>query len=393
MKQNILHKGGLIALLAMLGMTAPLSTDMYLPAFPSISEELSTTSSLVSLTLVVFNVFLAIGVLWFGPISDKYGRKPPLIASLILYAIGNLICFASLNIYILLAGRVIQSFGGGGMISLSLAIVKDSYSSKERSSIIAILQSFTIIGPIIAPILGAGILQIANWHFVFFVLFVISVIEIIMTIMFKETLPENEVNHNNLWLTFERIFVVAKNKKFSILLLIASLYFAAFFAYLTCASFIYEDFFGKSEVEFSIYFAINATLSLAGPILSVWMERKLKLKLSMNLMFIFGFISTIMVFMFGHTSALAFLLSFVIYGIANSVLRPYTTNALLNLHDGDSGSASALINFVFTIFGALGMYIGSMPFPTYVLCVAFSMLIFIGTAFVIWVPTSLKIKS
>lgn len=93
MEQRYLHRAGIIALLTLLSMTAPLATDMYLPAFPSIAEDLNTTPSLVSLTLVVFNVFLAIGVLLLGPISDKFGRKKPLIASLVLYGIGNAICF------------------------------------------------------------------------------------------------------------------------------------------------------------------------------------------------------------------------------------------------------------------------------------------------------------
>lgn len=79
-------------------MTTPLANDMYLPSFPGISEDLNTTSSLVSFTLVVFNIFLAVGIILVGPISDKFGRKKPLVASLILFAIGNLICFAAPDI-------------------------------------------------------------------------------------------------------------------------------------------------------------------------------------------------------------------------------------------------------------------------------------------------------
>lgn len=111
--------------------------------------------------------------------------------------------------------------------------------------------------------------------------------------------------------------------------------------------------------------------------------RKLSFRFSINFMMILGFISTACVFIFGHMSPVAFFVSFVIYGIANSAFRPYATNILLDLHEGDTGSATALINFIFTMLGALGMVAGSMPFPNYILCVAVSMLIFIGLAFII----------
>ena len=168
-----------------------------------------------------------------------------------------------------IAGRVVQAFGGGGMISLSLAIVKDSYGSKQRSSIIAVLQSFTIIGPVIAPLLGAAVLMVASWRYVFLVLLLITALEVVMSIMYQESIPKDEINKGSVLATFGRIFVVAKNIKFSLILVIASLYFAAFFAYLASGSFIYEDFYGLSETEFSLFFALNAVLSLGGPTISV----------------------------------------------------------------------------------------------------------------------------
>lgn len=155
------------------------------------------------------------------------------------------------------------------MISLSLAIVKDSYGSKQRSSIIAVLQSFTIIGPVIAPLLGAAVLIVASWRYVFLVLLLITFLEVIMSIMYQESIPENEINKGSVLATFGRIFVVARSKKFSLILIISSLYFAAFFAYLASGSFIYEDYFGLSETEFSLFFAFNAVLSLGGPTISV----------------------------------------------------------------------------------------------------------------------------
>ena len=155
------------------------------------------------------------------------------------------------------------------MISLSLAIVKDSYGSKQRGSIIAVLQSFTIVGPVIAPLLGAAVLMVASWRYVFLVLLLITVLEVVMSIMYQESIPKDEINKGSVLATFGRIFVVAKNKKFSLILVIGSLYFAAFFAYLASGSFIYEDYFGLTETEFSLFFAVNAVFSLAGPTISI----------------------------------------------------------------------------------------------------------------------------
>lgn len=159
MKQKYLGKIGLFLFLAILTMVAPLSTDLYLPALPSISTDLNTSATFTGLTLVVFNIFLAIGVLFFGFVSDKHGRKKPLMVSLIVYGLGSFVCCVSINIWILILGRCIQAFGAGGMMSIPLAVVKDFYRGPNRGKILAILQSFTILAPIFAPLLGAFILS------------------------------------------------------------------------------------------------------------------------------------------------------------------------------------------------------------------------------------------
>lgn len=366
-------------------MTAPLATDMYLPSLPAITKEFNTGSSALSFTLVIFNIFMAIGVLWFGPLSDKYGRKKPLFASVVLFLIGNALCFVSLNIEFMIAARSIEGFGGGGMISLSLAIVKDFYRGPRRGTIIAVLQSFTIVGPVIAPLLGALVLQFAPWRYVFMVLVLISLAELILVLLYQETIPVEEIYMGKLKNTFYKIFAISKDKKFMILLIVASFYFAGFFVYLSSASFVYEDYFGLSETEFSIYFAINAAISLLGPTISVVIMKKLKLYQAMSIFLITAFVSIAFVCSFGQFFAAIFMLSFSLFSVANSAFRPYSTNILLDVHNGDTGSATALINFVFTFVGAIGMVVGGIQVENRVLLVGIGMLGFVLLATIIWV--------
>lgn len=384
MKQKYLHNGGLLVLLSLLGMTAPLATDMYMPSLPTIANEFNTGSSSLSFTLVIFNLFMALGVLWFGPLSDKYGRKIPLAASVILYLFANSLCFFVPNIQLMLVYRALQGFGGGGMISLSLAIVKDYYQGPKRGTIIAVLQSFTVIGPVIAPLLGALLLQFAPWRYVFLLLSIISVVELIMVVFYQETISAKEIYTGKIKDAFLKIFIVSKDKKFILYLIVSALFTTGFFIYLSSASFVYEHFFGLSETEFSLYFAANAAISLVGPALSVLFTKKFNLKQCMIIFFITSVISTFLIVSIGQTLPLLFMLSFAIYSIGGSTMRPYSTNILLDMHDGDTGSATALINFLFTFFGAIGMIVGGFQLENRVLLVGFGTLFFVLFSIVVW---------
>lgn len=141
---------GLIAFLAFLSAFVPLSIDLYLPAMPRMVDFFSTTPELTNFTLSLFMLFFAISMLLWGPFTDKYGRKPVLYLGLVLYIAGSLVCVFATNIYLLIAGRVIQAIGSGAIQAVSMAIVKDNFRGLVMEKVLVWIQTLTILCPMLA---------------------------------------------------------------------------------------------------------------------------------------------------------------------------------------------------------------------------------------------------
>ncbi len=129
----------------------PLSTDLYLPALPGMALYFGVSADLANLTLILFFVFFGAGTLFWGPLSDRYGRRPVLLAALSIYTAASLGCAASGDIHQLIAFRIFQAVGGSGAFAVATAMVKDVYESKRREPILAMVQSMVLISPVGGP--------------------------------------------------------------------------------------------------------------------------------------------------------------------------------------------------------------------------------------------------
>ncbi len=354
-KQKYLGKAGLVLFITLMNMFIPLSTDLYLPALPSMSELLGAPTALTNLTLVAFFFFYAVGTLFWGPMSDKYGRKKILIAGSSLYAAASMACAMAPTVYVLIAARVAQGIGAGAITAVSMALIKDCYSGKTRESILAVVQTVAGLTPMLAPVVGAFLPNFTDWRGSFWLLTIAGVACLVLSVLYQETLPSDEKYEGSVFGAIGRLAAVGKNPSFIVPCLLFSLYNLAFMGYISMSSYIYVEKFGLSEQVYSYFFAANAALSMVGPMMYVKFLSNANKKTFAAVCFVIYAICGAAIVLVGGLHPVLFWLGFAPFSLMGTITRPFSTNIMLDQQNGDTGSASSLINGVATVFGSIGM--------------------------------------
>ena len=271
---------GLTLLLAMLTALGPLSMDMYLPSLPDIAHVLGAPVARTQLTISSYLIGFAVGQMIYGPLSDRYGRRPVLLAAVALYLASTLACAAAQSVDLLIAARLLQGISGSGAIVLARAIVRDVYSGVQAARELSLMGSISATAPIVAPMIG-GVLQAGfGWRANFICMSVGGLIALLVAArLLPETLrPNNRAGSLSFFSMARGYGTVARHGGFLVYLGIITTTYAGLFAWVSGASVVLQGVYGLSAVTFGFTFALGA----AGYMLGAMIATRLVVRLGLD---------------------------------------------------------------------------------------------------------------
>ncbi|WP_212632041.1 Bcr/CflA family multidrug efflux MFS transporter [Pseudomonas sp. KB-10] len=247
----------LIVLLAALVAFGPLSIDMYLPSLPLIASSLEASEGRVQLSISLFLAGFSMGMLFYGPLSDCYGRRRLLLGGIVLYIFASLGCALAASVEQLLLWRVLQAFGGAAASVLGRVIVRDLFPLNDAARVLSLMQQVTMIATLLAPILGSYLILLEGWRAVFIFLLVFAGVCLVLVLW---RIPETHplaARGTSVLNAFRAYGEIARQPQALGYILCMGLAFGGMFAFITASPFVYIQYFGVSAQHYAWLFALN----------------------------------------------------------------------------------------------------------------------------------------
>ncbi len=358
-------------ILGLISAVGPFAIDMYLPALPTIADDLGASTAATQMTLMAFFVTFGVSQIAYGPLSDMTGRKPPLYVGLGLFTIASAGCALAPGIGWLIALRAVQGVGAAAVMVVPRAVIRDLHTGVEGTRLMALVMLVLSVSPILAPVTGSALIVPFGWRAVFVAVTIVAIIGLVLLAMaFPETLSREKripVRLPSLAAGFGKL---VRDSRFLGLTFIGGLGMASFFTFLASASFVYIDHFGLTPTLFSIAFSINAIGFIGSS------------QFAANLGARFGMDRMVAVSVAGYAAILLILLALTLMGVDSlpvlmalllvgfafmGLVIPSTMVLALDDHGPIAGIASALGGTLQMITGGVMIAVTSLFFDGTVL--------------------------
>jgi len=344
----------LIGLLALLSAFPPLSTDMYLAAIPLLVEKWHEPLATVNLTLVCFFATYCGFLLIYGPLSDRFGRRPPLLVGISLYVLASLFCSLADNVEVMILARTLQGAGAASASAIALAICKDRFAGQLRQRIFIQIGIIVAAAPMLAPVIGGWIIELSSWRLVFVVQALMGLVTLVGVLRMDEPLksPTTEPLSRVIF-SYLRLF---RNSRYILLALTYAVMGIPFFAFIAASSDIYITRLGYSEREYGYFFALNSFAFMVAPMAFSRIVKRIPLMRLLPFGYLGMMCSASLMTMHWLPLPWRIALPMWLFTFSFSFTRPPGNNLILEQVDTDIGAASAFMVFIFFITGAGSMW-------------------------------------
>jgi MFS transporter, DHA1 family, multidrug resistance protein len=369
----------IILVLGALSTVSPFSIDMYLPAFREIAHDLGTTPAQISLSVSGYFIGLALGQLFYGPLLDRFGRKPPLYAGLSLFVVASLGCVAARSPGLFVAFRLLQALGGCVAQVGAVAMVRDFFPARESAKILSLLMLVLSVSPLFAPSVGGLVATTAGWPWIFVIL---AAFALGLMIVIGVLLPEGHQPDPGISLRPRAILKgfadIIRQPQFRTYAIAGAFAFAGLFVYVTGSPIIFIDSFHVAPRTYGLIFAALACAFIGGSQLNIWLSRRHADRKIFRLAVICQNIIMLIIVAgtlggwYGLTANIVLLMLYLPFcGIA----YPNAAAIALSPFSKNVGSASALLGFLQMGIGAVastgvGLLQASSSLPIFVVMAA-----------------------
>jgi DHA1 family bicyclomycin/chloramphenicol resistance-like MFS transporter len=314
-------------ILGLLSVIGPHAIDMYLPALPAIGADLGASDAVIQRSLMAYMAAVAICQLIYGPLSDMFGRKPPLYFGLGVFVLGSIVCALARNDNMHIQYRILQVFGACASMSLPRAIVRDNYTGAQAAQLMSLIMLVFSVSPILAPLTGSLVIAFGDWRSMFWVMTIVGVLGfLLLTFALKETRPKQARLDSGLGSALRAYGTLLRDGRFLGLTLIGTFGMSSFMAFLGNSSFVYIDHFGLTPTQYSLAFSVNAVSFFAVSQMTGWLVGR------------FGLNRVVKTAVSGYAASMLTLFAIVISGV---------------------DSVFVLGGFMFVAFGFLGLVLPS----------------------------------